>query len=359
MIAPRPHIAGMAAYALADLKAPAGKRLISLAQNEAAHAPSPLALAAARDVIGGSALYPDPDWNDLRSVIADVHGIAREGILCGAGSLDLIACLMQCFIGPGDSVLASEHSYAFFRTAAIAAGGAYKAAPEQEFTVSVDALLGAVNASTRIVCVANPGNPTGTRIPNEELRRLREELDPGILLVIDEAYGEFSDGPGVGVFDLVGRGDTVVLRTFSKAYGLAGMRVGWGLFPAAVGGEVRKVLNPNNISAASQAAAAAAMRDQDYMRRACAETADRRDRFAARLRDLGFGVPDSHTNFVLVRFGSADEAQAADAVLRAQSVFMRGMGGYGLPDCLRATIGAEEDMQLAGDLLAKWRGGTS
>ena len=256
-------------------------------------------------------------------------------------------------------MLASQHSYAFFRTAAVAAGGQYRAAPEQEFTASVDALLGAVDAATRIVCVANPGNPTGTRIPNSELRRLREALDPNILLIIDEAYGEFSDRPGENMFNLVNRGDTVVLRTFSKAYGLAGMRAGWGLFPTAVGGEVRKVLNPNNISAASQAAAAAAMRDQDYMRKACAETADRRDRFAARLRGLGLGVPEGHTNFVLIRFGSADEAQTADAALRAEGVFMRGMGGYGLPDCLRATIGAEEDMQLAGDLLAKWRGGAS
>ncbi len=359
MIAPRPHVADMAAYALAELKAPDGRRLISLAQNEAAHTPSPRALDAARDALDGAALYPDPDWTGLRAAIAEVHGIDPENILCGAGSLELIACLMQAYVGPGDTVLASQYSYAFFHTAAVAAGGAYKAADEDDFTVSVGSLLAAVEPSTRIVCVANPGNPTGTRIPDSELRRLREALDPGILLVIDEAYGEFAGQRNDGIFDLAERGDTVILRTFSKAYGLAGMRVGWGLFPSRVAREVRKILNPNNISAASQAAAAAAMRDQDYMRAACLKTIDRRNRFARAVSALGLSVPESHTNFVLIRFADPEQARAADEVLRAEGVFMRGMGGYGLPDCLRATIGAEEDMGLAGDLLAKWRGGAS
>ena len=121
--------------------------------------------------------------------------------------------------------------------------------------------------------VANPGNPTGTRIPRAELLRLRKGLPGDTLLVIDEAYGEFADHLGEPMFDLVGRGDTVVLRTFSKAYGLAGMRVGWGLFPPEIAGEIRKVMNPNNISVAGQAAAAAALADQAYMVETCRETA--------------------------------------------------------------------------------------
>ena len=357
MIAAKPHIAAMAPYALADLAAPAGKRLISLAQNESALPPSPRAVAAGREALSAAALYPDADWIALRAAIADVHSIEAGDILCGAGSLELIACLMHCYAGPGDTVLSSQYGYAFFRTAAIAAGAGYRAAAERDFTVCVDTLLGAVDETTRMVCVANPGNPTGTRIDNAALERLRADLDPDILLVIDEAYGEFAEGSGDSVFGLVSLGNTVILRTFSKAYGLAGARVGWGLFPPAIAGETRKLLNPNNVSAASQAAAAAAMGDQPTMRATCAETAERRDRFAGRVRRLGLAVPPSHTNFVLIQFEHADAARAADRTLRAEGVIMRGMAGYGLPDCLRATIGHEVDMEFAAHLLEKWLNG--
>jgi len=160
--------------------------------------------------------------------------------------------------------------------------------------------------------------------------------------------------PGEAMFDLVGRGDTVVLRTFSKVYGLAGMRAGWGLFPPKIAATLRKVLNPNNISAPAQAAAAAAMRDQPYMRQVRDETVARRDRFAGAMRQLGLTVPDSHTNFALLRFASDRAARDADRAVRAEGILLRSMGGYGLADCLRATIGSEDDMQRVRDILAAW-----
>ncbi len=354
MITPVAHVAAMAPYALADLEALPGKRPISLAQNESALPPSPRALAAARNAMDSAQFYPDPDWSELREAIAAVHDISPERILCGAGSMELIACLLRCFAGPGDRVLSSRYGYAFFRTAALATGADYHAAPEDGFTVSVPALLEAVGPNTRIVCVANPGNPTGTRVARDDLVRLREGLDEDVLLLIDEAYGEFNDAPGEATFDLVTLGNTVVLRSFSKAYGLAGLRVGWGVFPPAVAAEARKLLNPNNISDVAQAAAAAAMADQDYMRRVCAETAQRRNGFAARIRQLGLEVPDSHTNFVLIRFAGPEAAVSADRALRAEGVLLRGVSGYDLPDCLRATVGNEADMVLVADLLAAW-----
>jgi histidinol-phosphate aminotransferase len=354
MIRPNAHVAAMAPYALADVNAPAGKRLISLAQNESALPPSPRALAAARDALSSARLYPDPDWTELRAAIARVHGLAPDQLLCGAGSMELIARLVQCYAGPGDRVLSSQYGYAFFRAAARAVGTDFDQAPEHGFTVSVDALLAAVDDNTRVICLANPGNPTGTRIMRKDLVRLRDGLDDGILLLIDEAYGEFTDAPGEGTFDLVSRGNTVVVRTFSKAYGLAGLRVGWGLFPPPIAAEVRKLLNPNNVSAASQAAATAAMIDQDYMREVCSETAARRGRFAGRIKRLGLRVPESHTNFVLIQFASANAAARAERALRAEGILMRGIANYGLPDCLRATIGSETDMERAADLVAEW-----
>jgi histidinol-phosphate/aromatic aminotransferase/cobyric acid decarboxylase-like protein len=176
-------------------------------------------------------------------------------------------------------------------------------------------------------------------------------LPPDVLLVIDEAYSEFSRSPEEPLFDLVRRGDTVVLRTLSKAYGLAGLRVGWGLFPPAIHTELRKLMLPNNLSAPALAAATAAMRDQAHMRNTVAEIAARRDRFAARLRVAGLAVPESHTNFVLIPFSSADIAARADTALRAAGFVLRRVDNYGLPHCLRATIGSEEDMATVAQIV--------
>ncbi len=352
-IQPNAHIAAMAPYALADLNVATGKRPIMLAQNESALPPSPLVVAAVDDVMHAAQFYPDPDWTGLRGAIAQVHDIAPEQILCGGGSMELIDCLTRCYAGPGDRVLSSQYGYAFFRTATRAVGAAFDAAPENDLTVSVDALLGAVQADTRMIFVANPGNPTGTRIRRSELVRLRDALADHIMLVIDEAYGEFADTPGEATFDLASRGNTVVLRTFSKAYGLAGMRVGWGVFPPAVATEMRKILTPNNISVAGQAAATAAMLDQAYMRATCAGIIDRRDRCIRELRNLGLVVPDSFTNFVLIRFPDGDAAVRADRALRAEGIVVRGMAGYGLPECLRVTVGSAADMACATEHLTK------
>ncbi|MGJ8616904.1 MAG: pyridoxal phosphate-dependent aminotransferase [Sulfitobacter sp.] len=354
MIKPLPHIAAMSPYALAKLNAPVDKRLVSLSQNESLQAPSPRAIKAAAEAVEGAQLYPDPDWSALRSALAKRYQIPAEGILCGNGSMELIAGLTQGFAGPLNAVLAPAHAYPFFRTAAQLALARFDTAPENNGQVSVDALIAAVRPDTRIVFVANPGNPTGTRVSRGELVRLRNGLRSDILLVIDEAYGEFADHLNEPMFDQVGRGDTVVLRTFSKAYGLAGLRVGWGLFPDHIATALRKVMNPNNISVAGQAAACAATLDHEYMRATCLTTSKRRDQFITQLRSVGFEVADSFTNFALIRFANAEAADRADAMLRAEGVFLRAQGGAGLPDCLRITIGSKEDMNTAASLLTHW-----
>ncbi len=348
------HVSAMSAYALSRVDLPKGVEPVLLNQNESAFPPSPAAIEAAAQAAAGSHLYSDPDWTDLRDAIADVHEIDSSRILVGAGSMELIAASIAAFAGPGNDVLSTEYGYAFFATAARAVNAGYSAALERNTTVCVGAILDAVTSSTRIVCVANPGNPTGTRIGREEILRLRAELPENVLLVLDEAYAEFTDHLGEPMFDLVDRGDTVVLRTFSKAYSLAGMRVGWGLFPPLVALEVRKLLNPNNVSAVSQAAAAAAMRDQAYKNLVVETTSVRRDVFADKCRTLGLDVTASHTNFVLIDFGSTDRAARADHVLRQRGVVFRPMGFYGLGSCLRATVGAESAMKQATEALRAW-----
>lgn len=354
MIPPRAHISAMAPYALARMGAPAGKPIISLAQNESFRPPAPAVMHAVSEAMAGAANYPDPDWTRLREVLAEIHDIDPTQILCGAGSLDLIGCLTRTYAGPDRAVLAPAHAYPFSRTAAQMSEARFDTAAEDHHTASVDNLLGAVQPDTGLVFIANPGNPTGTRIPTSEIRRLRDGLRGDILLVVDEAYGEFADPLGERVFDLVDRGDTIVLRTFSKAYGLAGARVGWGLFPAEIAGQVRKVMNPNNLPSTAQAAAEAALQDQTYMRETCALIDATKDRAAQRLREAGIKTQDSFANFLLLDFGSTDAAQAADAALRAQGIFLRTQSGAGLPHCLRMTIGPADHVDMAVTTLEYW-----
>ena len=335
MIRPVAHVGALSPYALADL---GDEGSTSLAQNESAFPPSPAALAAGRDALCNLPLYPDPDWSALRSAIANIHGIDPALILCGAGSMELIGCLMRTYAGAGDQVLGTELGYAYVASATAQVQAEHVRAREIDCTVSVDEILAAVTGRTRIVFVCNPGNPSGTAIANSELRRLRADLGEHILLVIDQAYAEFADEDPNAALSLVDQGATVVLRTFSKAYAMAGARVGWGLFPPDVAGEIRKVLNPNNVSVVSQAAATAAMQDQAHMKRVVAGTAKIRDRFAADLRALGLTVPRSQTNFVLIRFADVAQARRANAKLRENGLLLRPMDGFGLADCLRATI---------------------
>lgn len=346
MIRAVPTVAALAPYALADLGDPAA---ISLAQNESALPPSPRAIEALATL--PHELYPDPDWHALRLAAGAAAGVDGARILCGAGSMELIGAIIRAFAGPGDEVLAPEYGYLYVATAAATAGARYVTVPEDAFRVDIDALLSGLTARTRIVFLCNPGNPTGTAIPNRQIVTFRARLPADVLLVVDQAYGEFDEQAAAPVFALVDRGDTIVLRTLSKAYGLAGARVGWGLFPAGVGVEVRKLLNPNNLSAASQAMAAAALSDQAYMSSTVAEIAARRDRFVAALRGMGLAIPESRTNFALIPFTDAATAGRADSALRARGLVLRGMGGYGLPQCLRATIGPQGTMDAVAEVI--------
>lgn len=352
MINPVSHIGAMAAYALANL---GGSEMVSLAQNESAFPASPKAISAGRIAMGQIHQYPDPDWPELRSAIAGVHNIDPANILCGVGSMELIGALIRTYAGVGDRVLGTDYGYAYIASATAQVQADYVKARELDLTVSIDDILSTVVPETKIVFVCNPGNPTGTLIPNSEIIRLRNNLPVDVLLVIDQAYAEFSDHlehhHPAEIFALIERGDTVVTRTFSKAYGLAGARVGWGYFPSEIAGEIRKVLNPNNISIPSQLCATAAMHDQRYLNEIVRKTFLLQDRFSGQIQELGLKVPRSHTNFVLIQFDSPETMQRADAALQSNNLLMRGMGGYGLHNCLRATISKEEIMTRAATIL--------
>ena len=301
MISARSHLDRIAGYALADL---GEADLISLAQNESAFGASPSAIRAGQAACATPERYPDTEWSELRSAISDVHGLDSKRILCGAGSMEIINCIIRTFAGTGDEVVGTQYGYGYVRTAASLTDARYLQAKEIDCTVCVDEILGTVTPATKIVFVCNPGNPTGTMVSHDEILRLRQALSEDVLLVIDQAYGEFADDQNdpAETFALVDLGDTVVTRSFSKAYGLAGIRVGWGYFSIVH------------------------------------RTIDIREYFSDECRVLGLSVPESHTNFVLIRFASAEISAEADRQLRANKLALRGMGPYGLADCLRATI---------------------
>ncbi|MGX9356833.1 pyridoxal phosphate-dependent aminotransferase [Roseobacteraceae bacterium S113] len=351
MIRATSRIATLAPYALASMETDGSEPPLSLSQNESFRPASPKAFEAAAAALEMSHLYPDPDWSALRRALAHHHAIPFDGILCAAGSLDLIATIAQVFAGPDRAVLAPAHAYPFFRSAAALSGARFDTAPETRAGVDISALLKAVTPQTSIVFVANPGNPTGTYLARDALVALRDGLPENVLLVIDEAYGEFADGRDAPMFDLVARGDTIVLRTFSKAYGLAGLRVGWGLFPQTLAGDMRKAMNPNNLSSASQAAACAALQDHTYMRATCTMTAELRNVATTRLITLGFDARESATNFVLIPFETPTAARRMDQLLRAQGIMLRAQGGAGLPHALRLTLCKEPDLTRALDVI--------
>ncbi len=344
---PRPGILDISPYvggASTTAAAPDG-RISRLASNESPLGPSPRAIAAYRNAADNLHRYPDGSASALRAALADHHGIERAGIVCGNGSDELLALLAKCYAGPGDEVLISEFGFLIYPIATRASGATPVTAPEHDLRADVEAFAGQLSAKTRMVFLANPNNPTGSYITGAEMRDLHGRLPGDTLLVIDDAYAEYVTADDYdGGFSMVEDFDNVVItRTFSKLYGLAGLRLGWAYCPPAVADVLNRVRGPFNVTAPSQAAALAALADDAQAARAKAHNARWLPWLTAELTGLGLTVHPSVANFVLVEFpGKAD---AARAHLLRHGVITREMGGYGLPDALRIAIGLEEDMR--------------
>jgi histidinol-phosphate aminotransferase len=359
MLKPNPTIAAMASYALPDISAADGLEAIVLAQNEHPFAPSQAVVDAVNTALANAQLYSDSDCNALREAIASQHGLDAEGIVCGSGSMELMSSLMLAYLSPAERISMSEYGYLFMRTLVKLVGAGIDIAAETDYRVDIDTLLSSVQPNTRLVFVVNPGNPSGTVIHNDEIRRLRTALPEDVILLVDEAYGEFVDSDfHAPLFDLCEAGNTVITRTFSKIYGLAGLRVGWGYFPLDIRDQVRKVINPGSVSSLSQAAACAAMQDQAHAIEARGMIAEQRAFLSTALTGLGLTVLPSQTNFILIDFASVERADAAFQFLREHRLVVRPMAGYGLPACLRITIGTPGQMQLMASTLAKWEEGS-
>src|SRR5271169_3803775 len=354
---PRPGILDIAPYVGGDATIAGVERPIRLASNESALGPSPKAIAAYSALASEIHRYPEGSAEVLRQAIGQRHGLGPARIVCGAGSDELIALLLRCYAGPGDEVLYSRHGFLMYPIGALSVGATPVAAPERALTADVDALLAHVTPRTRIVFIANPNNPTGTYLGGGELARLHRGLPSSVVLAIDAAYAEFVNRNDYEAgAALVDQADNVVmLRTFSKIYALAGLRLGWAYCPPEIADILNRMRSPFNVNVPALAAGVAAVEDVAALVRAQTHNQRWLAWFSERLASLGIPLTPSVANFVLARFPD-DPRKNADAVfafLQSRGILTRKMGAYGLPRYLRITIGTGEEMERVAAVLGE------
>ncbi len=351
---PRPEIMAVAPYVGGESHVPGVNRVLKLSSNEGAFGPPPAALAAVAAAAATAHRYPDGAATALRHAIAAHHGLDPARIVCGNGSDELLAALCTIYGGPGTGLLMTEHGFSIYAIAGQAAGMRVTRVPERDLHADVDALLASVAADTTLVFLANPNNPTGTLLPAPEVRRLRAGLPADTILVLDAAYAEYVEDPAYEAgAALVEAGDnTVMTRTFSKIYGLGGLRVGWAYAPAPIADALNRLRAPFNVNAVALAAATAALSEPGWVEHGRRHNTAQRARLARLLESAGLHVRPSHANFLLADLASPDRARDADAFLRTRGIIVRNVASYGLPTCLRITVGTAEEVDLVADAFA-------
>jgi histidinol-phosphate aminotransferase len=343
---PRPGVLDIEAYKPGRSKVAGAGPVIKLSSNETPLGPSPKAVEAFTAAAVSLDRYPDGAQTALRQAIGDHYGLNPACIVCGAGSDELFHLLAQAYLGPDDEAIHTEHGFLIYNIAILAAGATPVVAPERDYRTDVDAILDRVSASTRMVFIANPNNPTGTYLPVDEVRRLRQSLPGKVMLVLDGAYAEYvrRNDFDAGANLVTETGSTVMTRTFSKIYGLAAARLGWAYCPPDVADALNRIRGPFNVSTPAMAAGIAALADQPHMERASLFNELQRDWLTGQIRALGLRVTGSAANFVLVHFPSepGKTADDADMFLLDKRIIARQVGAYGLPNALRITVGLEE-----------------
>ncbi|KXG84821.1 histidinol-phosphate transaminase [Agrobacterium bohemicum] len=343
---PRPGILDIAAYVPGKEHAEGVAKVYKLSSNETPLGASPKAMEAFKAAASNLEIYPDGQATALRQAIADVHGLNMANILCGNGSDELLGLLCHVYLGTGDEAIITEHGFLVYKIQIMGAGATAVTVKEKDCAIEVDAILAAVTPKTKMIFIANPGNPTGTYAPVSEIRRLQAGLPKNVILVLDAAYAEYvrKNDYEAGLELVSGNGNVVMTRTFSKVYGLAALRVGWMYAPAAIIDALNRVRGPFNMNAPAIAAGAAAIRDQSFMQQAVAHNLEWLEKLNNAFTDLGLTVTPSVANFVLIHFPDTDGKRAADAdeFLTRRGFVLRAVRGYGFANALRMTVGSEE-----------------
>ncbi len=354
MIKPQPGILKIDPYKGGASAVDGITDVVKLSSNENPFGPGDAAIAAYKRAGHALHRYPSTDHMALRQAIGTAHDLDPARIICGAGSDEVISYLCQAYAGRGSDVIYTEHGFAMYKICAQAAGARPVCVPERKRVVDVDEILKAANNKTKLVFIANPANPTGTMVSDRELARLAANLPEHVLLVLDGAYAEYVEGFD-GSAKLVARRNNVVMtRTFSKLYGLGGLRVGWGFGSEHVIDVLNRVRAPFNLSHPQLATAEAAASDHAHVKKCQSENLRMRTWLTKALRDLGLGVDDSDANFVLARFASPQQADDANAHLQSEGLIVRNVANYGLAECLRITVGDEPSCRRVAHALGKF-----
>jgi histidinol-phosphate aminotransferase len=357
---PRPGVLDIEPYVPGKSAAPGVARVFKLSSNETPLGPSPRAIAAYRAVGEHLEDYPDGSATPLRTAIGRVFGLDPARIVCGAGSDDLLNLIADAYLSDGDEAIHTTHGFLVYPIATLGSGAMPVVAPETNYTADVDAILARVSPRTKVVFLANPNNPTGTYLPFDEVKRLHRGLPAHVLLVLDAAYAEYvrRNDYESGI-ELVATSENVVMcRTFSKIYGLAGLRLGWMYGPAQVVDAINRIRGPFNVNSAAMAAGAAGIADTAHVEAACVHNERWLAWLTTEIGKLGLAVTPSVANFVLIHFPTAPgrSAEAADAFLTKRGLILRRVKAYHLPNCLRMTVGSEEANCLVVAALAEFMG---
>ncbi len=344
----KPYIEAIHAYVPGKSAGDDGKPLVKLSANENPLGCSPTAMDALASAASPAA-YPDPDATLLRETIGKLHGIDPARIVCGTGSGELLNCAVQAFAGVGDEILFSRFAFSLYPLLAQKVGAEHVLAEDEDYAASVDALLASVTPRTKVVLLDNPNNPTGTFLPRAEVARLHAGLAPDVLLVVDQAYAEYVDAADDdGGLELAATQDNVlVTRTFSKAYGLAGERIGWATGAPHLVDALNRLRGPFNVTISGQRTAIAALEDQSFVDNSRTHNAAARARFAKAIEALGnhgLRALPSEANFLLVLFEGALTADAALRGIAQAGYAVRHLPSQGLPHALRITIGTDEQL---------------
>ena len=357
---PRPGVLDIAPYVPGKSSAPGVDKVYKLSSNESPLGPSPKAVAAYREVAGHLQDYPDGAATELRTAIGKAYGLDPARIICGAGSDDLINLVARGYLADGDEAIYTEHGFLMYPIAIKSAGATPVIAAEKNLTADVDAILKCVTPKTKMVFIANPNNPTGTYLPFDEIKRLHAGLPPHVLLVLDAAYAEYvrRNDYEAGI-ELVATSENVImLRTFSKIYGLAALRLGWIYGPATIVDALNRIRGPFNVSAPASAAGAVAIGDAAHVEASVAFNAKWLPWVSDELTKLGLKVTPSVANFILIHFPETPGKTAAEAdeFLTKRGLVLRRVSAYQLPNCLRMSIGTEEANKLVVDALKEFLG---
>jgi histidinol-phosphate aminotransferase len=345
---PKPWIMAIAPYIPGRSTTDDGRKVAKLSSNENPLGTSPKAREAFLSAASRLERYPDASGTELRDVLADKYGLDPARIIYGNGSDEVLHLAAGAFAGPGDEVIFVKYGFAVYEIAARRVGAVPVIAPDHDYATDVDAILACVTERTRIVYIANPNNPTGTYATKEEIARLHAGLRPDILLVLDHAYAEYIEGDaedgGMALAETAS--NVLVTRTFSKMYGLAAERIGWGYASPVIIEAMHRIRLPFSITIAGTAAAIAALGDTEFVEYTRAHNAEWRAWFSAEIAKLGNAglraVP-SQANFVLVLFEGKLTAEAAYKGLMDAGYIVRWLPGQGLPHGLRITVGTEDE----------------